>query len=308
MLSKKQCRGKNKMGIKIDTIGLYPNKNKTVKTALELCRRAAEPCIKHSAYKKEDIGLVVSVSVYRDEYFCEPSFSSFVQNDLKINHDKIDSLGAKTLSLDVLNGSLGFLNACQLCAAMITAGKVKTGLIVSSDLVNGNVSEKGDAPGFLPSGAAMLIAGVQNGGSGFKTFHFKTYADMQAACESYMFHDVDHMTLIFKRDPAVEDIYLQAISKGVMEFLKKENAKLDDFDMIVPSQISSAFIAKMARTLGVKKEKMIDVTREGGDLFNASLPAAMDYIFKNKSPEPGQKALIINVASGIQVGCAVYEF
>jgi len=83
---------------------------------------------------------------------------------------------------------------------------------------------------------------------------------------------------------------------------------LDDFDMIIPSQISSAFITKMAGILGVKREKMIDVTREGGNLFNASLPAAMDHIFKRNPPEPGQKALIINVASGIQVGCAVYEF
>ena len=135
------------MGITMDSIGLFENKNKSVKTSSNCCRRAAEPCIKQSTYSKEDIGLVVSVSVYRDNYCCEPSFSSFVQNDLKINHDKTDSLGPKTLSLDVLNGALGFLNACQLCSAMITAGKVKTGLVVSSDLVNGNVSEKGDPPG-----------------------------------------------------------------------------------------------------------------------------------------------------------------
>jgi 3-oxoacyl-[acyl-carrier-protein] synthase III len=296
------------MGIKIDSIGLCENKNKSIKTSLELCRRAAEPCIKYSAFNKEDIGLVVSVSVYRDEYFCEPAFSSFVQNDLKINHNKMDSLGPKTLSLDVLNGAMGFLNACQLCSAMITAGKIKTGLVVSSDLVNGNVSEKGNSPGFLPSGAAMLLAGEKNGGSGFKTFHFKTFADMQNACESYFFHDKDHMTLIFKKDPDVEDIYLRAISIGVNEFLKREAVGLNDFDMIIPSQISSAFITKMADILGVKREKMIDVTREGGNLFNASLPAAMDHIFKHNQPEAGQKALIINVASGIQVGCAVYEF
>jgi 3-oxoacyl-[acyl-carrier-protein] synthase III len=286
---------------------LFENKNKSVKTSLELCRRAAEPCIKKSAYSKEDIGLVVSVSVYRDDYFCEPSFSSFVQNDLKINHDKTDSLGSKTLSLDVLNGAMGFLNACQVCSAMITAGKVKTGLVVSSDNVE-DVSEKGDSPGFLPTGAAMLLAGGKNGGSGFKNFYFKTFTEMQDACESYLFHDQDHMTFIFKRDPAVENIYLRAVSIGVSKFLKREAIGLDDFDMIIPSQISSGFITKMAGILGVKREKMIDVTREGGDLFNASLPAAMDHIFKHNQPEPGQKALIINIASGIQVGCAIYQF
>jgi 3-oxoacyl-[acyl-carrier-protein] synthase III len=296
------------MGITINSIGLFENKDKSVKTSLELCRRAAEPCIEQSAYSKEDIGLVVSVSVYRDDFTYEPSFSTFIQNDLKINHDKTDSLGPKTLSLDVLNGAMGFLNACQLCSAMITAGKVKAGLVVSGDLVDENVSEKGDPPDIFPTGAAMLLSGEKNGGSGFKTFYFKTFTEMQDACESYMFHDQDHMTLIFKRDPAVEDIYLRAVSIGVSKFLKREAVGLDDFDMIIPSQISSRFITKMAGVLGVKKEKMIDVTREGGNLFNASLPAAMDHIFKHNPPEPGQKALIINVASGIQVGCAVYEF
>jgi 3-oxoacyl-[acyl-carrier-protein] synthase III len=296
------------MGITINSIGLFENKDKSVKTSLELCRRAAEPCIEQSAYSKEDIGLVVSVSVYRDDFTYEPSFSTFIQNDLKINHDKTDSLGPKTLSLDVLNGAMGFLNACQLCSAMITAGKVKAGLVVSGDLVDENVSEKGDPPDIFPTGAAMLLSGEKNGGSGFKTFYFKTFTEMQDACESYMFHDQDHMTLIFKRDPAVEDIYLRAVSIGVSKFLKREAVGLDDFDMIIPSQISSGFITKMAGILGVKREKMIDVTREGGNLFNASLPTAMDHIFKRNKPKPGQKALIINVASGIQVGCAVYEF
>jgi len=296
------------MGITIDSIGLFENKDKLVKTSLELCRLAAEPCIEQSGCDRQDIGLVVSVSVYRDNYFCEPSFSSFVQNDLKINHDKTDSLAPKTLSLDVLNGAMSFLNACQLSSAMIIAGKVKAGLVISSDLVNGDVSEKGDSPGFLPTGAAMLLSGKKNGGAGFKTFYFKTLAEMQDYYESYMFHDKDRMTLIFKRDPAVEDAYLRAISIGVSEFLKREAVGLDDFDMIIPSQVSSGFVTKMAGVLGVKREKMIDVTREGGSLFNASLPAAMDHVFKHNPPEPGQKALIINVASGIQVGCAIYEF
>jgi 3-oxoacyl-[acyl-carrier-protein] synthase III len=295
------------MGITIDSIGLFENEDQSVKSSRELCKRAAESCIEQATCNKEDIGLLISVAVYRDDYYCEPSFSSFVQNDLKINHDKTDSLGPKTLSLDVLNGAMGFLNACQVCSAMITAGKVKAGLVVSSDNVE-DVSEKGDSPGFLPTGAAMLLAGGKNGGSGFKKFYFKTFTEMQDARETNLIHDEGHMTFIFKRDPDLEDVYLRAISIGVSKFLKREAAGLDDFDMIIPSQISSKFITKMAGALGVKREKMIDVTREGGDLFNASLPAAMNYIFKHNQPKPGQKALIINVASGIQVGCAVYQF
>ncbi|NOY68019.1 MAG: hypothetical protein GXP53_00790 [Deltaproteobacteria bacterium] len=296
------------MGITIDSIGLFENSDRSVKTSLELCRKAAVPCIEQSGYEKEDIGIVVSVAVYRDDYFCEPSFSSFVQKDLKINHDKQDSTGPKTLSLDVLNGAMGFLNACQLSTAMIASGKVKTGLVVSSDIVDDNVSEKGDSPGFHPSGAAMLLTGGNNSGSGFKSFHFRTFPEMQDSFESYMFNDTMGMTLIFKRDSNIEDAYLRAVSRGVSEFLENENTAIDDFDLIIPSQISSGFITKTAAILGVERKKMIDVTVDDGDLFNASLPAAMDHVFKHNLSAPGKKALIINIASGVQVGCAVYQF
>lgn len=296
------------MGVKIDSIGVFENNDGAVTTALELCRRAATPCIEQSTCKKEDIGLVVSVSVYRDQYFCEPSFSSYVQNDLAINQDKTDSKDPKTLSLDVLNGAMGLLNACQLTHAMLTSGKVKAGLVVSSDVVDENVSKKGSPPGFHPCGTAMILSNGTDDDSGFKSFSFRTFTDRQDACVSYFFHDTDkHMRLFFQREPAVENIYLDAISVAVSEFIRQEGVALNDFDMIIPSQISSDFIAKMADMLGVAPEMMIDVTKNA-DLFNASLPMAMNQVMKNNQELPGKKALIVNVASGIQVGCAIYEF
>ena len=295
------------MGTKINSIGIYENNDRAVKTSLELCRLAAEPCIQQSTCKREDIGLLVSVAVYRDKYFCEPSFSSFVQNDLKINHDKTDSSGSKTLSFDVLNGSLGFLNACQLGHVMLASDKVKAAIVVSSDIVDENISDKGAAPGFHPCGAAMILSNG-NDLSGFKAFYFRIFTDKQHACSSYFFHDTDkRMKLFLERDQDIENIYLDAASIAVDEFLREQTLSLDDFDMIIPSQISKGFIKKMASILRVSEKKMVDVTKEA-DLFNASIPIAMDYIFKHNKTLEGKRALIINVASGIQVGCAIYEF
>ncbi len=295
------------MGTKINSIGVFENNDRSVKTSIELCRLAAEPCIQQSTYKREDIGLLVSVAVYRDKYFCEPSFSSFVQNDLKINHDKTDSSGPKTLSLDVLNGAMGLLNACLLSHSMLAAGKVKAAIVVSGDAVDENTSDKGSSPGFHPCGAAMILSNGTDD-SGFKSFYFRTFTDKQHACSSYFFHDTDnHMKLFFQRDQKIEDIYLDAAYIAVSEFLREKKLGFNDFDMIIPSQISKGFIAKMASILGVDQGKMIDVTKDA-DLFNASIPMAMDYIFKNNEALEGKKALIINVASGIQIGCAIYDF
>lgn len=295
------------MATKIDSIGLCENNDGSIKKSMDMFKLAAEPCIQGSSLKKEDIGLLVSVAVYRDQYFCEPSFSSFVQNELKINHDKVDSSGPKTLSLDVLNGSIGFLNACQLSHAMLASGKVKAAILLSSDAVDENISDKGSSPGFHPCGAAMILTSGTDD-SGFKSFYSRTFTDKQHAVSSYFFHDTDKkMKLFLDRDQNFEDIYIDAAYIAAAEFLREKNMGLNDFDMIIPSQISKGFIAKLASVLGVDPQKMIDVTKDA-DLFNASIPFAMDHVFKNNADLKGKRVLIINVASGIQVGCAIYDF
>jgi 3-oxoacyl-[acyl-carrier-protein] synthase III len=296
------------MGIRIESVGVFENNDGSVNNSLELVKRAAEPCIDQSRHDREDIGVLVNVSVYRDDYCCEPSFANFVQRDLKINHDKEDSSGPKTLSFDLLNGAVGFLNGCELTSAMIRAGKAKAGLIVSGDAVDYEINESAAPRWFRMSGAAMLLDETPDTGVGFDSFYFKTFIDGNEACESFIFFEDKRLSMIFEKDPRIEEIYLDAISRGVSEFLVREEIGIEAFDVILPPQISKGFVSTVADLLGVDRDKVIDVTREDGDLFNASLPSAMAHVLKNGLASPGHKALIISVGSGIQVGCAIYNF
>ncbi len=296
------------MGTRVESVGVFANRDGSVTNSIELVRRAAEPCLEGSMYNRKDIGVLVSVSIYRDDYCCEPSFANFIQNDLKINHDIKDSSGAKSLSFDLLNGSMGFLNGCQLTGAMIRAGKAKTGLVVSGDVVDYPINENSSHPGFCQTGAAMLLDEVPDRDVGFTSFFFKTFLDSQEAYESYIFFENKRFTMMFEKDPAIEKIYLNAITRGVTEFLEREEIGIDSFDLILPSQISPGFVKSLADALGVEEKKVINVAREDGDLFNASLPTTIAHVFENGLASPGQKGLIINVGSGVQVGCAIYNF
>jgi 3-oxoacyl-[acyl-carrier-protein] synthase III len=154
----------------------------------------------------------------------------------------------------------------------------------------------------------MLLGEAPDTGTGFDSFYFKEFVDNHGAYESYIFFENKRLSMVFHKDPAIEKIYLDTISRGVSEFLAREGIGLDAFDLILPSQVSPEFVSAMADLLGVERERMIDVTRKDGDLFNASLPTAMGYVLENDLASPGQKALIINVGSGVQVGCAIYNF
>jgi 3-oxoacyl-[acyl-carrier-protein] synthase III len=296
------------MGIRVESVGLFENRDGAVKNALELVRRAAEPCISKSRYEREDIGVLVSVSVYRDDYFCEPSFANFVQRELKINHTAESCHGPKTLSFDLLNGAVGFLNGCELTGAMIRSGKAKAGLVVSGDVIDLEINKSGAPRGFCITGAAMLLGEDPDNGAGFDSFYFKTFPDRQDVYESYAYFEDKQWSMMFEKEPAIEKAYLDAISRGVSEFLARQGSGIDAFDLILPPQISPRFVSALQKLLGVDKRKIVDVSREDGDLFGASLPTAMAAALEKGIASPGQKALIISVGSGIQVGCAIYNF
>ena len=296
------------MSVKISSIGRFEDNSGSSTTSLELIRKAAMPCIENSAYKKEDIGVLINVSVYRDNYFCEPAFASFVQNDLGINHDKEDSSEPKTLSFDLLNGAMGFLNACQVVDAMADAGRVKAGLIVSGDVIDYEMNEKSDNSGFILSGAAMILGKNGRNDSGFGPFYFRTFAELQDTYESFISFKNKRLTMMFRKSPDIENIYLDAISRGLEEFLTREKLRMDDFDWIVPQQISPGFVDALGEFLGIESSRMVNVARRDSDLFNASLPSAIGHLTDNGLAKNGDNALIIGVGSGIQVGCTTYRF
>jgi len=296
------------MGIRIDSIGISESiEDKSGFGTRDMIKEAGEKCLAKSRYTREDIGVVINVSVYKDHDFAEPALATFVQNDLGINSHKENTQDPKTLSFDVLNGAMGFLNACQLVGAMVDSGKARAGLVVSGDMVDYDIHERGSRPGFYMSGTAMILDSVTDG-IGFNSFYFRKFVELQDKYESYIFYDNKKLSMVLEKDPSLERIYLNTVVKSVTEFITANGISLDSFDLVIPPQVSPDFVASLSDLLGLDTGKVIDVTKEKGDLFNASLPMAMAHVIDSGRAKPGQKALVINVASGMQVGIATYGF
>ena len=117
-----------------------------------------------------------------------------------------------------------------------------------------------------------------------------------------------HVARLFvEKDPALEEIYVQCISSAVKELLHAENLSARDINVVLPPQISPGFISNLANSLGIVRDRFIDVS-ERGDLFTSSLPFGFARLCAERKPASGALGLIVNVAAGIQVGCALYHF
>ena len=112
----------------------------------------------------------------------------------------------------------------------------------------------------------------------------------------------------FIKQPNIENIYLECIAKTVQEILKKEGLDLSQIKTFFPPQISSNFIGDLSKKMDVIKDRFVDLAQEGKDFFTSSLSYPFQYARDHKMVEAGDIGLIINVGSGIQVGCALYYF
>jgi 3-oxoacyl-[acyl-carrier-protein] synthase III len=90
--------------------------------------------------------------------------------------------------------------------------------------------------------------------------------------------------------------------------LDAEGLDISEIKVVLPPQFSSEFNRSLGDVLGLDPGVIIDVEHEGKDLFTSALPYALQHAQRHDLVQPGDIGLIINVASGIQVGCAIYHF
>ncbi len=295
--------------ISIDSIGLLPESDPTLLSSIEFVKQAAADCINRSSYNKNEIGLVINTGVYRDKFLSEPAVAALMAGDLGINlHPDPESLN-KSFTFDLLNGALGFLEACFTAIQMISAGKFQTALIATSEIENNRQSGLKNLLDIRETGSAMLLhkdaSDKQKGFGNFMFQHFPAYLETFSTHATW---NNGKAYLDFIKNPNMEAFYLKCVEETIQQFMEQEGMKLSDFDLVIPPQISSGFVDNFISRSGLPVEKVVNIVKDDKDLFTSSLPYTIRFAQEQGLAEKGTKALLIAVGSGIQVGCAVYDF
>jgi 3-oxoacyl-[acyl-carrier-protein] synthase III len=293
--------------IRIESIGTISQVDNGIKDSLDLLYQAANRCIKRSSYQGNDIELLIHSGIYRSDNILEPAFASLLAGKLNMNASLSDK-DKKTLAFDVFNGSIGFLQSCYIAQQMIAAGTSNTAMIVATELENNADNFPDKLLGIQEAASAIIFEKSKEENRGFSRFLFQY--DMKSL-DAYIVNCSTQEAIPYfqiKKDPEIEEVYLQNICQLVGEILKQEGISLQEIDWVLPPQISSSFIASLSNKLGIIASKFIDAVGEGPDLFSSSIPFGMEYLNERGLVNPGEKGLIIAVGSGIQVGCAIYHF
>jgi amino acid adenylation domain-containing protein len=292
--------------VRIEGVGTAPAVQSTPRQAVGLAVQAATACLDQSGIDPTALDLILYAGVYRDEYIAEPAIAALVAGELAVNDDIESPDGPKTFAFDVLNGAVGFLNACHVAVQMIGAGKAEHAMVVASEIENNSVD--GDHPlfGLCETGSAVML-GSASGTEGFGRFVFHHHPEYGEALATYFQHRDGQSWLQVDRDPNLATHYLDCIPAAVEELLKLEEIDCSEIAAVFPPYLTDADRTELAARLNIPSSRFVDLAAES-DPFSSCLPQALQQARRHKLVKPGDIGLIVSVGSGIQVGCATYRF
>jgi 3-oxoacyl-(acyl-carrier-protein) synthase III len=293
--------------MKIAGIGTLNPGHRGVGNAVQMACDAAQMAIRDAGISSPDIGLLLYAGVYRNEFLSEPALAAMVAGDLRLNANKGEWEHNRTFAFDVLNGSLGFLDACSVATEMLRTGKAAHALVCAAEIENNAVHQLGLSLLDLEETASALVLSPDEA-SGFSHFFFRQYpAHLGQYRVDSQWLENGTTVLEIQRNIYMETFYVEHIVEMLRDFEAETGLRAQDFDFVIPPQISSGFVRQFAQKTRVHLDKVIDVTEGKRDLYTSSVGYAFEELFVRHMPRAGQKVLVIGVGAGIQVGCAVYE-
>jgi 3-oxoacyl-[acyl-carrier-protein] synthase III len=264
---------------------------------------AGRRCLAGSRYRPADVRVLVNAGVHRDGHVCEPAIAAYVQHALGIN---VDFHGRRTLSFDLLNGGVGMLNAAHLLSAQMHAGEIQVGMVVASDA---NSDRKPDPASTFPaSGAALLLDLSPRNGAGFGSFVFDTREERSDLLTAVVSLKEPRGKLLIRRRAELEEAFLEGAAAAAKEALSRDGLRPADVDLVVPSQVSPSFLARLPGAIGFPREKVADYAAGLPDTPTTSVFLAFDRARSEGALVPGRTALLLACGSGVTVGAVTYRF
>jgi len=278
-------------------------------STLDLLVRAGEACLERSAYDRRQIDLLLSAGVYRTEFVAEPAIATLAAAALKINDDRGPEDEFHTLAFDLANGPLGFLNACHVAAGLIKAGRHRRAMILASEIENNVGTSSPQRLGLKETGSAVILdAAPGEAAGGFGPFFFRSFPEYLGDFQSHASQFGSETQIVLHRAAELESHYVACAAAAAEEFLRGQQLDLSRIAAVFPPQISPDFIRRLARAMQADESRFVTVADGSGDLYTSSLPCAFSRARSKQLLRPGDVGLIVSVAPGIQVGCALYYF
>ncbi len=275
---------------------------------LALLDSAAQACLQQSRFPKEEIDLLISCGTYRSEFVMEPAIAALAGGRLLMNEDRSPADEHKTLAFDVISGPVGFLKSCYLAAELARAGQLEQAMLLASEVENNREVDPDNLLGIREMASATVLHESPDGETGFEAFCFRDFLDYHERERTVGSWNAQGKAFLqSQRCPDRQQTFAACIEQTVVEFFAEQGLEREEIALLLPPQISRAFVESLAQQLGFLREQTVCIA-EATDYASSSVPASYGYACEQGLAQPGDLGLIVSCGAGIQVGCALYRF
>ena len=298
-----------KTRVRIESLGTIPDDDtvQISRSAVALATTAAERCLEISKYAREEIQILIHSGVHREEFLCEPAVAALIAGKLGLNADAPAAAPNKTFAFDIINGAVSFLNACQSGVAMIGSGRFRNAMILAAEIENNAEVQGRPHLGLKETGSAIILEPANEREGGFLSFYTRCFTDHVNLYYARIGQEEGTSYLDFRRHPELNNHYLDCIQIAVNDYLKQEGIQPESLRAVFPPQISAEFVSALRERMAFPEDQVMALAN-GHDYYTSSTAYAMQAAWDRHMISRGDIGLVINVGTGIQVGCALYQF
>jgi 3-oxoacyl-[acyl-carrier-protein] synthase III len=281
----------------------------TTPKIMELSLAATRAALAESGVSPTDIGLLTYTGIYRDEYLSEPAFAAMLADKLRL-HDPAAADHPPFFSFDLLNGSLGFLQACYLTAQRIQCGRITAGIIATAEVE----PQPAHLLGLAAAGGAFLLRSTPHAGddaAGFGDFVFRNDWSKISARTAALAPTVGPRfdpRIDLATSPDLHASYAELLADAIEELRDRRRLTWDDIGCVLSPRISPTFLQSLTTRLPQLRDKLLCDETLVGDSLTCSLPLAWEAARRAGALKAGTTGLLLAVGAGLQAGCASYHW
>lgn len=249
---------------------------------------AALNAINDSNLDKKDIDLIIVSTSSPDKI--SPSTASIISNKLDI----------KCPTFDINSVCSGFIYGLQISVNLIKTNEYKNILLIATetyskitDWTNRNCVFFGDGAG------AVIIAKNKN-----NTINTKIFGDG----DGYDVFSCDHGKTFIMDGKRVFNFATEILPKTIKNFLEENKLRNNDISWIIPHQPSYKILDKTAKILQISTNKIVYNMENFGNTASASIPMALDNLYKNNLIKNNNILVLPAIGSGWTWGVSIIKY
>lgn len=283
-------------------VGIRSRHVSTTETAADMAFRAAEAALTNSGIAADAIDLILAASVSGETI--SPSISCLVQR----------GLGVTCPAFDLNAACSAFLFLLDTADAFFARGGIDRILVIGAERMSRIVdwTDRSTAVIFGDGAGAMVL---ERGGAGeYRPARLNVAGGdeviriPQSHGNSPFWAGDDSKPYIFMDGQNTFKFAVNAICRDVRAVVEEAGLTLEEIDWIIPHQANIRILDFAARRLGFPMEKIAAGIETTGNTSSASIPIAVDALWRSGRLQRGQTVVLTAFGGGLASAACVMKW